>query len=155
MATSPGEALVGVVAVATLPIGILTALFLGPFEAAVVFVVGWLLLVPVLGILAEGFGSSPGADASDAIDAAVEQRVADAIATAGLDGDADGARDEDPVEALRERYARGEIDDAEFERTLERLIATEDVEVPDGVTLADVDLDRESEATDEDVAFER
>jgi uncharacterized membrane protein len=32
----------------------------------------------------------------------------------------------DPVAVLRERYADGEIDEAEFERRLERLLATED-----------------------------
>ncbi|MFP8888920.1 SHOCT domain-containing protein [Natrialbaceae archaeon A-CW2] len=33
--------------------------------------------------------------------------------------------DEDPLEALRERYARGELSDAEFERKLDRLLETE------------------------------
>lgn len=32
---------------------------------------------------------------------------------------------EDPITALRERYARGEIDEAEFERRLDRLLSTE------------------------------
>lgn len=31
----------------------------------------------------------------------------------------------DPVAALRERYARGQIDEEEFERRLDRLLATE------------------------------
>ncbi|MCU4750817.1 SHOCT domain-containing protein [Halobacteria archaeon AArc-curdl1] len=33
--------------------------------------------------------------------------------------------DEDPLEALRERYARGELSDTEFERKLDRLLETE------------------------------
>ncbi|WP_122090298.1 SHOCT domain-containing protein [Halalkalicoccus subterraneus] len=35
----------------------------------------------------------------------------------------------DPLSALRERYARGEIGDEEFERRLDRLLATEPEEL--------------------------
>ena len=35
---------------------------------------------------------------------------------------------DDPLATLRERYARGEIDDVEFERRVERLVETEDAE---------------------------
>lgn len=56
------------------------------------------------------------------------------------DGDREAVRDErestpadesradagdDPVAVLRERYARGRIDEEEFERRLDRLLATE------------------------------
>ena len=34
----------------------------------------------------------------------------------------------DPLFVLQQRYARGEIDDAAFERTLDRLLAGEDLE---------------------------
>jgi len=147
MATDIWEALTGIAAVATLGVGVLVAILFGLFEAAIVFVVGWLLLVPVLGILSDAMGSS---EASDGIEAAVEQRVAESIA--GQNRDQGRGTGEDPVAALRERYARGELGDAEFERKLERLIETEDVEVPDGVTLGDVDLDRDRER---DPAYER
>jgi uncharacterized membrane protein len=45
---------------------------------------------------------------------------------------------DDPLEALRDRYARGELTEAEFERKVERLLETEDAEVPGG-TAGDVD----------------
>ncbi len=160
MSTTLGEALVGIVAVATLPAGILAAVFLGVFEAFLVFVVGWLLLVPVLGILMESLGQleSGGSDASDSIEDAVEQRVAESIAGStprggAADGSAGGGTDEDPLETLRERYARGEIDDVEFERKLDRLIQTEDVEVPPEVSLDRVDEETDSE--DREPAFEQ
>lgn len=36
---------------------------------------------------------------------------------------------EDPVDELRTRYARGELSDTEFERRLDRLLETEDLDV--------------------------
>ena len=48
------------------------------------------------------------------------------------DGAGTGANEGDPaLDALRERYARGEINDREFERRLDRLLETEDVETAD------------------------
>jgi len=96
------EALAGVVAVGTLPVGILTAVFVGGIEALVVFVVGWLLVTPVLGIVAE---TVAGGDAGES---------------------AHGETARDPLETLRDRYASGEIGEAEFERRVERLLETED-----------------------------
>ena len=42
----------------------------------------------------------------------------------------DSADEDDPIATLRERYARGELTDAEFERRVEKLIETESVDDP-------------------------
>ena len=97
------EVLLPVVAVATLPVGILTAIFVGLGPAFVVFVVGWLLMVPVLGVLSAELGSESDNEREESTEAST-----------------------DPLETLRDRYARGEIDDVEFERQVEQLIETED-----------------------------
>lgn len=108
MVTVDGETLVGLVAVGTLPLAALAAIFLGGTAAAVVAIVGWLLLVPVLAILFEDEELRFGAD----------------------DGSTTEATRQDPLDALRDRYARGELDDEEFEARLERLLETEDLELP-------------------------
>lgn len=60
--------------------------------------------------------------------------------TGVLSGSDDGEAVEhaDPMETLRERYARGDVDEAEFERRLDRLVETEDLDA------ADATVDRET-----------
>jgi len=96
-------------AVVTLPVGVLTALFLGFLPAAVVFVIGWFLLTPLLIIGGE-----------ELVPLLRERQTATATATE--------VPEEDPLEELKHRYARGEIDDLEFERRVERLVELDDVD---------------------------
>lgn len=105
-------------AVVTLPLGILAALFVGLQAAAAVFVVGWLLLTPASAVL---FGSpEPGPEwADDEVSDLIEERMKEAMDEQGSSTD--------PVDELRERYARGEIDELELERRLDALLETEDV----------------------------
>jgi uncharacterized membrane protein len=118
----PMEALVGIVAVVTLPLAALAAIFVGGEAAAVVAIVGWFFLVPVLGILS---------DHVDLREYLGERRERDRTTDAVRSDERDG--EDDALQRLRARYAAGEIGDAEFERRLERLLETEDVEISEGV----------------------
>jgi uncharacterized membrane protein len=72
------------------------------------FITGFFILIPLVLVLGEDFPlvAADEPDASAAGDATAER----------------------PVAALRDRYASGEIDEAEFERRLDRLLATEDLD---------------------------
>ncbi|WP_164471801.1 SHOCT domain-containing protein [Halosimplex salinum] len=116
----PLDALVEVVAVATLPMAAFAAVFLGGEAAAVVAIVGWFLLVPLLSVL------------SDHVELGTE---ASTESTANERADAG----DDALQRLRDRYAAGELDDVEFERRLERLVETEDLEIRSDATLDGTD----------------
>ena len=60
------------------------------------------------------------------------------------------SEDDDALATLRNRYARGELTEAEFERQVERLLETEDTETARDLSRSDstragVDVDRELE----------
>ena len=69
------------------------------------FITGFFILIPLVLVLGEDF-PLVAADEDDAASATAER----------------------PVAALRDRYASGEIDEAEFERRLDRLLETEDLD---------------------------
>jgi uncharacterized membrane protein len=100
--------LLGVLSVLTFGLTVLTAaLGLGTLTPAV-FVLGFFIVVPLVAILGDSLPL---------------------VASGGEAAESSVAEDPiDPVERLRSRYARGELFDEEFERRLERLVETEDVE---------------------------
>ena len=123
MRHDPVGALTAIIAIVTLPIGILSAVFVSLEAAIVVFVVGWFLLVPLLPI--------------------VTRELLPALRGAADEQDEE-TEEPDPVAALRQRYVDGEIDDEEFERRLDRLIDSEDVPAKnDGEAVRALERERE------------
>lgn len=98
------EKAVPVAAILTLGFGIV-AFLLGFEWFWMVFVLGWIVVVPLLAVL---FDSSE-------VDRAPDDRSS-------------GSERQDALETLRDRYARGELDDVEFERRVEKLLENESVE---------------------------
>ncbi|PSP16251.1 SHOCT domain-containing protein [Halobacteriales archaeon QH_10_67_13] len=115
----PRSRLTPLLAVVTLPAGILAAIELGPSAALVVFVVGWLLLVPVSAL---AVGPNPARGVEAAIEGTIEREVGRSI------GEESISERDDPLETARRRYARGEIDETELERRLAALLETEAVD---------------------------
>jgi uncharacterized membrane protein len=95
---------IGLVLVVTLGLAALTAVLSLGALPAVVTIVGWFIVAPVLAILT--YYEDDAESEADPEDAA------------------------DPVATLRERYARGELTEAEFERRLDTLLETEGTEQP-------------------------
>lgn len=97
--------LMGLVSVLTFGLTALVAVLGGGTLVPTIFIFGFFILVPLIAILGEDFP--------------FVQSQGDEPAT---------ALQQDPVETLRDRFARGEIDQAEFERRLEYLVETEGLE---------------------------
>jgi len=107
--------------------------------ADVFAIVGFVVLLPLVGILGDRlpFVVSTGEEStvSTATDGAFDDPD-------GIDGTGGTDETDEAVAQLRERYARGEIDEAEFEHRLEALLETEAL---DETTGTDRDLDRAAE----------
>ncbi|WP_246023022.1 SHOCT domain-containing protein [Halosimplex halophilum] len=111
------------IAVATLPVALLALFNAGVVTALEIAVTGWLFATPVTAILAWVVLDLSPVD----LPGSLGDRSVDLPSM--LDGGAsDGGESagDDPVETLRERFANGEIDQTEFERRLDALLATED-----------------------------
>ncbi|WP_436928350.1 SHOCT domain-containing protein [Halosimplex halobium] len=111
------------IAVATLPVALLALFNAGVVTALEIAVTGWLFATPVTAILAWVVLDLSPVDLPGSLG---ERRV---DLPSMFDGGAsDGGRSagDDPVETLRERFASGEIDQVEFERRLDALLAAED-----------------------------
>ena len=103
----------------------LAALLLG-FEWWLPFMLfGYIALIPIVSILF---------DEDEENETATERQERHEETTAGRQqgADATGASSGDALQALRERYARGELTDQQFERKLERLLETETLEDAEG-----------------------
>jgi hypothetical protein len=110
----------------TLPLGILAFIFSGVQAAVAVLVVGWLLLVPASAVLA-GPAWARTADDLEAV-ADLKEAASQLDGSGGGESHGDGT---DPIDELRDRYARGEIDEAELERRLDALLETEGLDPAD------------------------
>lgn len=117
-----GEAL-GVITVLTLGGTAITgALGLGQVPGLIA-ITGLIILLPLTAILGDRLPYVASADA--------DAESVSTVATSASAPDSPGpATDEDDhaVARLRERYARGDIDEDEFEERLDRLLATEDLD---------------------------
>jgi uncharacterized membrane protein len=93
---------IALVLVVSLGLAALTAVLSLGALPAVVLILGWFIAAPALAILTYYEDDT--------------------------DGDPEDA--DDPVATLRERYARGDLTEAEFERRLDTLLETEGTEQP-------------------------
>jgi uncharacterized membrane protein len=103
----------GVASLLVLGLG-LTALFAGIDWFWVIFAVGFAAVVPLVSLLVDDESPDRTAGGSATLSS---------MEAADADADAD-----DPLATLRERYARGDLTDEQFERKLEALLETETLE---------------------------
>jgi uncharacterized membrane protein len=109
------ESLAGAIAVGTLGVGVTSAVLGFGGLTAPIFVVGWLLLLPLVGVLS---------------DSSMAQSFVGRLLGAGThERDQQGVDDEAAaLEELKRRYARGELDEAEFERRTALLLENESID---------------------------
>lgn len=103
--------IVQLAALAVLGVG-LAALFLGYSWFWMVFALGFAVFVPAVKLATDAFGADAETDAETRSRGARETR------------DAPESK-QDALDTLRDRYARGDLSDEEFERKVERLLETE------------------------------
>jgi hypothetical protein len=111
----------GIIAVLTFGVVALLGVLGGGQAAGIVAIVGWFILTPMSAML----GNVLVGDEADEDEWYDPTESTTSTRESTREQAREPTSDEDPVDALRERYARGEIDEVEFERRLETLIATE------------------------------
>lgn len=114
------ENITSVTALLVIGLGI-AAIVLGVPNAWLIFVIGLVVVVPIVGLLL-------GDEDWKTWDPFQDEFWEDAFEEGS---DSKGERDVDgttALETLRDRYARGELTDEQFERKLERLLETETLE---------------------------
>ncbi|WP_144798033.1 SHOCT domain-containing protein [Halorubrum depositum] len=104
--------LIGLLAILSFGFTSLFAVLLPEVLSALIpatFILGFFVLIPLVLVLGEDFPL---------------------VESEGADGESGSttATTDDPLATLRERYATGEIGEAEFERRLDRLLETEELE---------------------------
>lgn len=103
-----------------------TLLFLGWQWAALVLLVGWLLLVPLFTLLQSIVAPDPVDRIVRSIEAVVLSMVDDRVSP---DHKSHERSETDPLETLQECYVAGDIDELELERRVERFLDS-DAEPP-------------------------
>lgn len=139
MSRSLGQRLTAASGTLTFGVG-LVALFMGISNWWLVFVVGWFVVTPLLAILF---------DAEDEVDqdwTDHDERQHEATTESGAKRQV-GDSKQDALETLRDRYARGELSEEQFETKLDRLLNTETLEDARDYA-ATADRDDDSETTD-------
>lgn len=121
-------------------------------------VVGFVVLTPLLLLWGEEIADllvdSPGEDTNEAnevSDTGERDQVSNAPAETETSR-SEAPSNVDPLAALKHQYATGEIDEAEFERRTERLLALEEVDASDADT--DVLLDEDDPGRSDGSRFE-
>jgi uncharacterized membrane protein len=124
MSDSFGDRITGAISILTLGAGLI-ALFAGFDWFWIVFVIGWVVLTPLAGVL---FGSNDEEWVESNGDWVRAENAENAETTDDAAGGTGQGSKQDALERLRERYASGELSDEQFERKLERLLETDTLE---------------------------
>ena len=101
----------------------------GNVVASVSIILGWFILIPLVALLGSELPMIESPENEAARDETAVTDPAEPMV--------------DPVDHLRERYARGELTDSEFERRLDRLLETESLSANSGTDNEVGDADRE------------